>query len=437
MSETTPTATVVSHVLEVLGAAGVRHALLAVPAGFPDEVPGDIDLVVPGESLPGVAAALRDGLADSGLKVVQVLRHEATAAYVVVGGVLGGAAVAVAFDFCSDYRKCGVHLIDAEELLSSASAGKEAPVVAGAAAFGYRLAKSALKGRLPADVARLRALAADAGPTETEAWCRRLFGDGAGARVAAWLADGGRAPSDEGELRRALLRACRKRRGVRGLADTAAEWRRRALRFLRPTGAVVALLGVDGSGKSTLARRLADGALARAFRGVEYRHLRPGLLGARRSGREAASAPHDQRPYGALAAFAKMLYLLADYRLGGALKDHPARVRSMLVLYDRHAADLALDPRRYRTRGPWAGRLLSALVRRPDVTLLADVEPHVALARKSEVAEDELRRSCAVYRAWAAEGNAVRIDANGEVPEAAAADAVMRAMSEREWMYQW
>ena len=113
----------------------------------------------------------------------------------------------------------------------------------------------------------------------------------------------------------------------------------------------------------------------------------------------------------------KLLYYFADYWLGWLLRVWPAKVRSSLVVFDRHFEDILIDPRRYRfARAGVFARLLGRFVPRPDLTVVLDAPPEVLLARKTELPPEELARQCAKLRALAGHPAHLRIDA-GQSPE--------------------
>ena len=165
---------------------------------------------------------------------------------------------------------------------------------------------------------------------------------------------------------------------------------------------LVAVLGCDGSGKSTVIEQ-AGTRLKPEFAGVCCLHLRPHLR-TRRKDQRAADDPHGAPPRGWLASCLKLFYFALDYNLGHLIKVRPHLRRSALVLFDRYCHDLLIDPRRYRYGGPMGlARLLARLVPQPDLWVVLDAPEHTLLARKREVAVDELRRQRRAYRAFAAE----------------------------------
>lgn len=194
-----------------------------------------------------------------------------------------------------------------------------------------------------------------------------------------------------------------------GLAPGAAAGRRVAGR-----GRVVAFLGPDGAGKSTaiasLRRRLAaSGVAARTF------HWRVPWRESRQSCEECDVVidPHARPAKGWFASLAQIGFHLltawpAWWRWVG-----PARRHGEWVLLDRCFLDLLCDPRRYRYGGPgWVARAAAAVMPRPDHLLVLHAPADAILARKREVAPDELTRQLAAYRACGLARGGILIDAN-------------------------
>ena len=196
---------------------------------------------------------------------------------------------------------------------------------------------------------------------------------------------------------------------VRGLAGRALA---NARRYARPSGKVIAVLGVDGSGKSTIIdaiRPVLDDATHKA---TIVRHLRPTVLpplarlfkrGAARGG--PVTEPHRSAPSGTLGSSLRLGYLSLDYVLGYWLTVRREIAKQpTVVVFDRYAYDMALDPRRFRIALP-AGvvRLATKLVPKPDLVLCLHGRPEVLAARKNELPVDEVARQVAALKELAGE----------------------------------
>ncbi len=205
---------------------------------------------------------------------------------------------------------------------------------------------------------------------------------------------------------------------------------RRLRRIFRPAGLTVAVLGPDGAGKTTLIERLIP-MLAPAFRRSRRFHLRPGIVGrGRGSAAGPVEDPHAEPARGALASAAKVALFVLDFLVGHAVRVWPLKLRSTLVVFDRHYHDLLADPARYRYGAPrWLAALGGLLVPRPDLWLVLDAPPATVQARKTEVDAAETARQRDAYRALARRLGpaAVVIDA-GQSPDRVAAEAAQAVL---------
>jgi len=416
--------TVAAALFAHLRALGIKHCRLGPDDG------GDLDIVVDPARLAAMAAVLHDFCDAGDLRLVQALRHEWSAWYFALTWTDGdGAPRFLHPDICGDYRRDGRVLMTAADLLAERRDG-EPPTPAPARAFVYYLLKKIEKGALdPGHGDYLSALWA-----EDPVGAARRLARYVGARDADGIA---RAASGNawGPVRERLadLRAALHRRLPIGPMDRLREAWRWIERARRPTGLVIAAMGPDGSGKSSLIERLRP-AVAPAFRATANHHFRPGL-GSRRRAAAPVTDPHGQDPRGRLASAAKLVFFLVDYTLGGLVRVWPARVRSTLVIFDRHYPDLLIDPRRYRFAGPAAlARLVGRLIPAPDLWLVLDVPASLAVARKGEVPLAEAERQRRAYGDFAAATpHAVRLDASRSIEQvvAAAADALLDHLARR------
>ena len=192
--------------------------------------------------------------------------------------------------------------------------------------------------------------------------------------------------------------------------------------FPRRCAPVVALVGPDGVGKSTTIDHVKQQLEGKPpFAGVAVRHWRPNLLPQlaqlnpfnRPVVRTANRPRRVAGPFGT----ARLMYYFLDYAFGGWLRDARCSEQLTVVLYDRCALDMAVDPVRFglrRGRGPM---LLWRLCRKPDLVVLLADEPERVRIRKDELTIEEVR---AQLRCWfelvakGAVGAVVRIDAGPE-----------------------
>lgn len=184
----------------------------------------------------------------------------------------------------------------------------------------------------------------------------------------------------------------------------------RALRFLRPPGKMIALLGTDGSGKSTVIEAIKPSLMDATHKAMRIKHLRPGLLPplGRIKDREhdatsKAANPHADPPSGYLLSLVRLAYYFLDYTMGYWLLVRPVIAKSpTLVLYDRYAHDIMLDPKRVRIKLPqWILRVFANLVPKPDLIICLHAAPEVLASRKQELPADEIKRQVNDLRAFA------------------------------------
>lgn len=178
-------------------------------------------------------------------------------------------------------------------------------------------------------------------------------------------------------------------------------------------GLLICFEGIDGSGKSTQARRFADWAAAKGREVVRTREPTDGPWGKKiREARFTARlSPRDE-----LDAF------IADRKEHVATLVAPALARGAVVVIDRYYYSTAayqgargLDPHELL-------RLNREFAPKPDVVVLVDVEPKVALARISARGEgtdlfetlEALTRVRATFLALAKEPHFARVDGTGD-----------------------
>jgi thymidylate kinase len=173
---------------------------------------------------------------------------------------------------------------------------------------------------------------------------------------------------------------------------------RRIRRWFQPTGILVVVLGPDGVGKSTLVVELLEN-LRPVFRRYQTFHWRPQFIAPQKHSGNATTTPHAEPVRGTLGSVAHLFLFLLDYWLGYLFLLRPFLARTGLIVFDRYFHDIFIDSKRYRYGGPlWLPRLLAPLVPPPDLLFLVlDAEEEVILARKQEVAPDDLHRLRAAY----------------------------------------
>jgi thymidylate kinase len=221
-------------------------------------------------------------------------------------------------------------------------------------------------------------------------------------------------------VRRAFLWRAFRRRSLAALRGVLYHLRLLARRFREYPGLLVVLLGADGSGKTSVARGLAE--LERPFMNVVRFHLFPGWLplggrAARTGG--AVSAPHAEGNRSLPSSILKMLAWYLEFTLGRAARLLRPLERGELLVFDRYADDLLVDPRRYRYGGPhWLARWVARAAPRPDLCVVLDAPAQTLRARKQEVSFAEARRQRQAYVELAgAQKNGRVVDASRPLAE--------------------
>ncbi len=176
-------------------------------------------------------------------------------------------------------------------------------------------------------------------------------------------------------------------------------------------GALVAIVGPDGTGKSTtideIGKQLTS---AGSIVSKTTRHWRPGLLPAlgRLGGKERAEVRFGGPPRRNPGRFQliRLAYYSLDFIAGHYFKDNIDKKKNRVVLYDRCALDMHVDPLRYGLRSSRGTGLLWKIVPRPDAVVLLYDSPERILARKAELSRTELERQFAVWIKLLAQGQA-------------------------------
>ena len=179
-----------------------------------------------------------------------------------------------------------------------------------------------------------------------------------------------------------------------GWIDAVRAYIRKGLRLLvgylkSRKGVFIVLLGVDGSGKSSIARKIKEQIDdSRNIIPVYIFHLMPKVPLQRKHqiSDVVVTRPHSQPPRGRLLSYIKLVYWLGRYWLGYLTSVRPLLVRKAIVIGDRYAYDLLIDPARYRFSGSLslAHRIIK-LIPRPDVLIIIDSSPEMVRLRKKEV----------------------------------------------------
>jgi len=162
------------------------------------------------------------------------------------------------------------------------------------------------------------------------------------------------------------------------------------IKILFPPGMIVAVTGIDGSGKSSLVEWLVK-ELQPVFPLVHQFHWFAGGLptASRLVGRTATGngkAIYRRHP---LFNVTRALYYLLDYHIAALIRFRWIQAFCGIVISDRSPYDFLVpllinDGGDRRIGLKFAHRVLSTLAPRPDLVILIDASPEVALERKNE-----------------------------------------------------
>jgi thymidylate kinase len=188
--------------------------------------------------------------------------------------------------------------------------------------------------------------------------------------------------------------------------------------FFSPEGFFCVILGPDGVGKSTTIEHFRS-ALEIVFGRCHTRRWRPAAIRRISPGRPD-KMPHSGVQRGKLASAAYIVGLMLDFTIGYLTRLLPLLARSEAVVFDRYFHDMLVDSRRYRYAGPrWLVSLGASLVPPRGATFVVlDAREEVVLARKKELAPEELCRQRLAYAEFAlSHERSLLIDTNGTVRE--------------------
>lgn len=415
--------------IQAMDEAGIPYCILHRYETFPEEIPSDVDCVVPSEF---ISTILPQALAQHGLHIVQDVHHghEPDGHLYVLVHDLCRTDTLLKLDVISHWAYNGRLFYSADQLLKSRRKYKQFWVLTPNLEFICYLLKKVTRASLDAGQQRYLTELYRRDPSgcrqEVERWWGR---DSArclvhAAETGEWSLVKRRLPS----VRSELLRLGVLRHPIGVFSFWLGEIKRRLLRWFYPTGLVVAILGPDGAGKSTVIREVRT-ALGPAFFWTRISHFPPRPV--RLFQGRPVTDPHRLPPWPLPIAVLKIMYWLVAITLYYSLRLRPQLVRATLVLYDRYLPDILVDPLRYRYGGPlWLARLVWLLAPQPEtVVILLDVRTETIRMRKREAPFEEIVRQRNAYRALMKDlANGVILDASRPI-ETVAAD-VTRAVLE-------
>lgn len=197
----------------------------------------------------------------------------------------------------------------------------------------------------------------------------------------------------------------------------------------------IALVGPDGVGKSTTISALEDWfreALPRVA--FEVRQWRPNLLPDLGAFLGKPSAPGEKTPPRRKAGrfqLVRLCYYFLDFLIGSWWKDRLRAPAASLIVYDRCALDMYVDPVRFGLKSAFGTRLLYKLTPRPDLTILLYDHPERIWQRKQELTRPEMAEQLATWLKLAGSGEVqavIRVDAGPAVVAARILNLVLDAI---------
>ena len=175
---------------------------------------------------------------------------------------------------------------------------------------------------------------------------------------------------------------------------------------------ILSFMGVDGSGKSTLIELLRK-KLKNKFRKIKYIHLRPYLILLDKSTVQAN--PHkSKKTWPILLNFFRILYWLIIYRFFFYLFGNNS---NQLIIFDRYAHDLMIDPIRYKFNLPInIAKFILDLFPNPNLWIVVNAPIKVLEKRKKELPTKELKRQIRTYLNFAKQRkNSIVVNTNNSV----------------------
>lgn len=295
----------------------------------------------------------------------------------------------IAVDIIFEYRGNGTIVLSSDQLTADRRRYRSFWIPGRAQALRYLLAKRTMKKQFaPHQQYQIKRLLFELGMTDSEAVAATLFGEKSKRQVVE-AALGDRLDSISDDLGKAMTRTSLRRKPLTAVRCLIGEGFRLLRRVMRPTGALIAIMGPDGAGKSTLIQDLMEREWLE-FQSCRAFHWRPQFIG-KKPDLGPLSNPHGIPPRGPLASLLRLAGFFADYWLGYMFVVRPLLVRSGLVIFDRYFDDITIDNKRYRYGGPsWAPKFLAHLIPRPDMIVVLDADVERVLARKREVRADEM-----------------------------------------------
>jgi ABC-type oligopeptide transport system ATPase subunit len=165
--------------------------------------------------------------------------------------------------------------------------------------------------------------------------------------------------------------------------------------YVNRTAPIIALVGPDGTGKSTIAKQIIN-YTPDFFTGLIIRHSRPRLLPdphelffLESNNKKIETKPNRKRGN---FHFIRLTYYAIDYFLGNFLLDCFDSSRLKIVVYDRCALDMFVDPLRYALKSNMGVMFIWRLLPKPDRIIFLHNDSVLIYKRKQELSLSEIQK---------------------------------------------
>lgn len=397
-----PRQRLLGRILAELERSGTRYALIHSGGDQLPRVTSDVDIAFEAPPPLAIEPILLRFARDAECEIVQRLHYDIPHAYYYILRVPGDTLAFLHLDCLCDPIGVNRYRFPSPYLLEGAIKGVYGTRTGARREGIYLLMKRAVKGKVTQEgltTLRDRFAAIPALWDDVDRW----FGEAARNVVERLLActDPQAARPVLADLSAKAASVAKRNPGNR-IRRFFLEARRTLLRFVRPTGFFLVLVGPDGAGKSTVTATLLD-ELERSFRRTWRFHWRPGLLpklgrGSGAPSTAADAAPAETSKYRGFISLARFIYYWLDFVLGYWLRIYPRRAQSTFIVGERYFPDVLVHPARYGFAVPgWLMRWAAKWVPSPDLLVVLSDDPQAIYARKAELGPLKIAQQIEAY----------------------------------------
>ena len=265
--------------LSFLEQENIEYCIVGNTMGFPDEIHGDVDIVVQPKQIAQLNVFLCDFAKNRSIRIVQVFQHEQVAWYYVFSWFEDNLKPKfLRIDICGDYFWNGQFLISANEILkdriqkkSNTSKDTSFYTPNPEKAFIYYLIKKVLKQEVTLKQTQYLCSEWDKDSAGCKKQIKRFWTEKETIKIV-WILETNNYNALN-ELIPCLKKSLRKNLNF-SIFHFYKEIKRIVQRVLKPTGLFTAFIGPDGSGKSSIIENILHDLMP-AFRNTYVCHLRP------------------------------------------------------------------------------------------------------------------------------------------------------------------